>query len=100
MTTAELTQQATDKAKAANNGVCNEDGIATAIAEGLVDGDRISVGGGVAAVISGETVTFVKDGKTGGEMQIADLSQQQRDVLIINKAAYAGRMAHTSLHTF
>lgn len=65
--------------------------LASAIAAGLVDGDRIALGGGLVAHVAGDRVSMIKGGSECAEMAISDLTPQQHDRMLILKGMRAAQ---------
>jgi hypothetical protein len=78
------------KAEAMKKGGWNP-ALETAIREGLKDGDVIHLGGELYAHIHGTDVAMVNDGEETARMALTNLSEAQRDRMLVLKGVRAGR---------
>lgn len=66
--------------------------LETAIREGLVDGDVIHLGGHLLANVHGDRVVMTKNGVETANIALSELTEQQRDRMLILKGQFAGRV--------
>lgn len=71
--------------------VYNMDALTAAIEEGLIDGDRIWVGGNHYAHIIGAEVSVQADGKESLRQTLESLTDKQIEQMIVAKAVAASR---------
>ena len=69
----------------------NMDALTAAVKEGLVDGDKIWVGGSHYAHIIGTEVSVQADGKESLRQTIESLTDKQVEQMIVAKAVAASR---------
>jgi hypothetical protein len=62
-----------------------------AIREGLVDGNVVHLGGKLYAHIHGDQVAMVNDDKETARLSLSDLSDAQRERILVLKGIRAGR---------
>ena len=93
MTHQEIRQAAHDKAMQIYGG-CDPRNIDDAIADGIKDGDRIPIGGGVHVHIAADNAEFVKDDKVVNTVPLASMTDAQRDMLLVCKASHASRVGY------
>ena len=69
--------------------------LAAAVAEGLVQGDRIALGGAlVAAIMADGEIAMINDGKETCRVSLAALTDAQRDRMTVLKAVQASRKGY------
>lgn len=74
-------------------GYCYDERLAAvAIDAGLEDGDKIDLGGNLVAHIRGPEVAMIHKDAESARVALAAMTQQQRDRLLVLKAARASRM--------
>ena len=91
MDTQQLINQATEEARVTFTAF-DPRRIAEAIEAGLIDGDRVHLGGKLVAHIHGSDVAMVNDDIETARMPLDKLSEQQRDRMLVRKAVRASRV--------
>ena len=67
--------------------------LASSVKDGLLDGDRIGLGGKLIAEIHTDRVHMISDGAKAAELAVSDLTDEQHDRMIVLKAAQAASRA-------
>lgn len=66
--------------------------LESAIAEGLIDGDVIHLGGSLYAHVQGVQVAMINNATETGRIDIATMSEQMHDRMLVLKGIRAGRV--------